>query len=91
MDWQPYCVAGIWRRYEGEDGRSLVGMTMMTVNADGHAVMARMHKPGDEKRSVVILRPTDYDEWLHTTNVEAARAMLQLFPADGMAAEAAGK
>ncbi|MDN7910145.1 SOS response-associated peptidase family protein [Burkholderia cepacia] len=80
-DWQPYCVAGIWRRYDGEDGRSLVGMTMMTVNADGHAVMARMHKPGDEKRSVVILRPVDYDEWLHTENAEAARAMLQLFPA----------
>ncbi|MBR8283629.1 SOS response-associated peptidase family protein [Burkholderia vietnamiensis] len=86
-DWQPYCVAGIWRRYEGEDGRSLVGMTMMTVNADGHAVMGRMHKLGDEKRSVVVMRPADYDEWLHTKNVEAARAMLQLYPADGMVAE----
>ncbi len=59
-------------------------MTMMTVNVDGHAVMGRMHKPGDEKRSVVILRPADYDEWLHTNNVEAARAMLQLFPATRM-------
>ncbi|AOJ31143.1 hypothetical protein WJ16_06230 [Burkholderia metallica] len=77
-----YCVAGIWRRYDGEDGRSLVGMTMM-----GHAVMGRMHKPGDEKRSVVILRPTDYDEWLHTTNVEAARGMLQIYPAGEMVAE----
>lgn len=86
-DWQSYCVAGIWRRYDGDDGRTLVGMSMLTVNADGHAVMARMHKPGDEKRSVVILRPTDYDEWLHTTNVEAARAMLQLYPAGGMQTE----
>ncbi|KWE79364.1 hypothetical protein WT54_27550 [Burkholderia territorii] len=59
-------------------------MSMLTVNADGHAVMGRMHKPGDEKRSVVILRPADYDEWLHTENVEAARTLLQLYPADDM-------
>ncbi|RQT33418.1 SOS response-associated peptidase family protein [Burkholderia contaminans] len=85
--WQSYCVAGIWRRYDGDDGRSLIGMSMMTVNADGHAVMGRMHKPGDEKRSVVILRSADYDEWLHTKNVEAARSMLQLYPADNMAVE----
>ncbi len=61
-------------------------MTMMTVNADGHAVMGRMHKPGDEKRSVVILWPSDYDEWLNTKNVEAARSLLQLYPADDMVA-----
>ncbi|EKS9844489.1 SOS response-associated peptidase family protein [Burkholderia cepacia] len=86
-DWQPYCVAGIWRRYDGEDGRSLIGMSMMTVNADGHALMERMHKPGDEKRSVVILRQADYEEWLHTTNVEVARAMLQLYSSCDMIAE----
>jgi len=86
-DWQPYCVAGIWRRYDGEDGRSLIGMSMMTVNADGHALMERMHKPGDEKRSVVILRQADYEEWLHTTNVEVARAMLQLYSSRDMIAE----
>ncbi|KVV30264.1 hypothetical protein WK78_00660 [Burkholderia cepacia] len=48
-----------------------------------------MHKPADEKRSVVILRPADCDEWLHTTNPDAARAMLQLYPAEDMAAEPA--
>lgn len=85
-DWRTYCVAGIWRRYEGEDGHSLVDMSMLTVNSDGHAVMGRMHKPVDEKRSVVILRPADYDEWLHTKNVEIARAMLQLYSADKMIA-----
>ncbi|KVM69928.1 hypothetical protein WJ61_22520 [Burkholderia ubonensis] len=86
-DWRSYCVAGIWRRYDDADGRSLIGMSMLTINADGHPVFARMHKPSDEKRAVVILRPADYDEWLHTKNVEAARAMLQLYPADEMAAE----
>ncbi|KUZ32985.1 SOS response-associated peptidase family protein [Burkholderia territorii] len=85
-DWQSYCAAGIWRRYYGDDGRTLLGMSMLTVNAEGHAVMGRMHKPGDEKRSVVILRPADYDEWLHTSNVEAARTLLNLLPADEMIA-----
>lgn len=90
-DWQSYCVAGIWRRYDGDDGRTLVGMSMLTVNAEGHAVMGRMHKPGDEKRSVVILRPADYDEWLHSTNSEAARTMLQLYPAEDMWTDAVSK
>lgn len=47
-------------------------MTMLTVNVDEHRVMKHMHRLGDEKRSIVILRPADYDEWLHTTNGEAA-------------------
>lgn len=45
-----------------------------------------MHKPDDEKRAVVILHPDDYEEWLTTSNVEAARAMLQLYPATEMSA-----
>ncbi|VWC58284.1 gp33 [Burkholderia contaminans] len=86
-DWQPYCVAGLWRRYDGDDGRTLVGMSMLTVNADGHTVMGRMHKADDEKRSVVVLYPTDYDEWLHTKNTEVARSMLKLYPAGEMISE----
>nr|WP_249180590.1 SOS response-associated peptidase family protein [Burkholderia vietnamiensis] len=86
-DWQPYCVAGLWRRYDGDDGRTLVGMSMLTVNADGHTVMGRMHKADDEKRSVVVLYPTDYDEWLHTKNTEVARSMLKLYPAGEMLSE----
>lgn len=66
-------------------------MSMVRVNGDTHPVMSRMHKPGDEKRSVVILRPDDWEEWLTTSNADAARAMLQLFPADEMVAEPAPK
>ncbi len=46
--------------------------------------MSRMHNPDDEKRPVVTLRSDDWEEWLKTPNVEAARAMLQLYPADEM-------
>ena len=42
-----------------------------------------MHEHGAEKRSVVILWPHDWEEWLTTSNVEASRAMLQLYPAGG--------
>ncbi|KGB98139.1 hypothetical protein DM81_2641 [Burkholderia multivorans] len=62
-------------------------MAMITVNADGHPIMSRMHRPDDEQRSVVILRAGDWEEWLTTSNVEAARAMLQLYPADEMVTE----
>ncbi len=44
--------------------------------------MFRMRKLGDETWSVVILRTHDWEEWLTTPNVEAARARLQLYPAD---------
>lgn len=77
-------VAGIWLTPKDLDGTPRHVMPMITVNADGHPVMSRMHKPDDEKRSVVILRPDDWEEWLTTPNVEAARAVLQISPADDM-------
>ncbi|KVD50331.1 hypothetical protein WS61_31505 [Burkholderia sp. ABCPW 11] len=88
VDRPTMCVAGIWRTLTNQDGAEHHVMSMITVNADGHPLMSRMHKPADEKRSVVILRPDDWEEWLTTANVEAARAMLQLYPADEMYAEA---
>jgi len=83
-DWRTMCVAGIWRTLTGPDGADHHTMSMITVNGEGHAIFSRMHKPGDEKRAVVILHPNDWEEWLTTSNVEAARAMLQLYPADDM-------
>ncbi|WP_082722294.1 SOS response-associated peptidase [Burkholderia mayonis] len=90
-NWRPLCVAGIWRAWKGADGDETLAMAMPTVNADEHPLMKHMHHPGDEKRSVVILRPADYDEWLHAKNVDAARTMLQFYPADEMAAESVSK
>ncbi len=62
-------------------------MSMITVSGEGHPIFSRMHKPEDEKRAVVILRPEDWEEWLTTSNAEAARAMLRLYPANDMSAE----
>ncbi|ETP65931.1 hypothetical protein BDSB_11555 [Burkholderia dolosa PC543] len=57
------------------------------IRRAGHPIMRHMHRPGEEKRSVVILRPEDWEEWLMTSNVEAARAMLRLYPSEDMVAE----
>ena len=48
----------------------------------------RYHKPGDEKRSVVIIRPDDYEDWLSCRNTDQARSFLQFYPVDAMHAEA---
>ena len=45
---------------------------MITLNADGHPLLKRFHRLGDEKRSVVIVRPEDYFEWLESRSVRAA-------------------
>lgn len=48
--------------------------------------MPRFHKPGAEKRSVAVLRPEQYDDWLGCRSTNEARSFLSLFPADEMAA-----
>lgn len=60
----PLGIAGIYRKWKGPDGREVFTFAMLTVNADGHPIMRRFHKPEDEKRMVVILDPKDYGEWL---------------------------
>lgn len=58
---------------------------MLTINADDHPLMRRFHKPDDEKRSVAILEPAHYEDWLHTTP-DKARMFLRPFPAERMTA-----
>ena len=69
----PLGVAGIYTRWQGPDGRVTFTFAMLTVNADGHPVFGRMHKPGEEKRMVVLLDPKDYGEWLTCPVDQAAR------------------
>lgn len=82
-----FAIAGLWRAWEDSEGVSL-SFTMLTVNANDHPLMKRFHRPGDEKRSVVILRPEEYGDWLGSRSTDEARSFLNLYPADEMAAEA---
>ena len=70
-DGAPMGVAGIYRAWTAPDGQRLFTFAMLTVNADGHPVMQHFHRPEDEKRMVVILRPEEYGEWLSCSVREA--------------------
>jgi putative SOS response-associated peptidase YedK len=48
---------------------------MLTVNADKHPVMNQFHKPGDEKRTPVIIAPELHDSWLSANPDQAADMM----------------
>jgi putative SOS response-associated peptidase YedK len=70
-----FAVAGIWDRWEDPAGGSVVhSFSLLTVNADGHPVLARMHRPGDEKRSIVPVAPEQYDDWLGAMGRDLVRA-----------------
>ncbi|EIN00419.1 hypothetical protein WQE_15351 [Paraburkholderia hospita] len=83
----PTAIAGLWRAWEQADGMPTLSFTMLTVNADEHCLMRRFHKPGEEKRSVVIVRPDAYADWLSCKSADEARSFLHLYPADEMFAE----
>ncbi|MBX9348693.1 SOS response-associated peptidase [Chromobacterium vaccinii] len=43
---EPFAVAGMWREWQEPDGGVSHAFTQITINADDHALMRRMHKPG---------------------------------------------
>ncbi|MEX3816313.1 hypothetical protein AB3X96_39940 [Paraburkholderia sp. BR13439] len=49
--------------------------------------MKRFHKPGAEKRSVVIVPPAQYGDWLSCGSTDEARSFLKLYPVEAMHAE----
>lgn len=78
-------VAGLWRDWP--DGAFT--FTMLTVNADHHPVMKRMHAPGKEKRGIVIVPRSQWDNWLTCRDREVARSFLALPPAKNLVTEPA--
>ena len=88
---EPFAVAGVYQSYQEADGTLTYAFTQLTMNADEHPVMKRFHRPGDEKRSLIVVRPEDYDDWLSCSDPERARSFFQLTPADRMKAEPAPK
>ena len=63
-DGQPLGIAGLWSWWKSPAGDELLSFTMLTINADAHPVMCNYHRPGDEKRMIVLLRQEDFDAWL---------------------------
>lgn len=72
----PFGIACLWDRWKDPaSGELVVSFSMLTVNADEHPVMCQFHKPGDEKRTPVIVSPHLYDAWLSADTDQATELM----------------
>ena len=75
-DQQPFGIACLWDRWtDPASGELIVSFSMLTVNADEHTVMNQFHKPGDEKRTPVIISPEYHGDWLGADLADAAALM----------------
>ena len=71
-DGTPWGLAGLWNVWtDKETGAIHESYTMLTLNADHHPLMSRMHKPDpklppdqQDKRSVISIELPDVDIWL---------------------------
>ena len=80
VDGKPMGVAGIWERW-AKDGTDIISFTLLTVNANSHALLHRYQQNGNEKRMPVILGEGAYDAWLNT-KPEKAREFMRAYSAN---------
>lgn len=86
-DGDPWGLAGLWNVWrDPATGEEVESYTMLTINADAHPLMSRMHKPDpklgpdkQDKRSVIPIELADVDQWLAGT-VQEASELLRLAP-----------
>ena len=70
----PLGLACLWERWvEPETQQIVASFAMLTVNADAHPVLNRFHKPGEEKRSPVLLPLDQWQHWLSATPEQALK------------------
>lgn len=86
-DGRPWALAGLWNTWvDRVTGQPFESYSMLTVNADDHPVMSRMHKPKldpttrrpraqQDKRSVVSIEARDVGAWLFGTVQQAQRLL----------------
>ena len=85
VDGEPMGVAGLWESWTGAEGDVIVSYTLLTVNANSHALMNRYQQPGNEKRMLAILNEGAYDAWL-SARPEKAREFMRAYPANWLTA-----
>ena len=92
-DGEMWGLAGLWSTWtDKQTGEIVDSFTMLTLNADAHALMSRMHRPDpkrpphtQDKRSVVPIDFENVDTWLYGTQLEAAE-LVRLQPIEVFAA-----
>lgn len=83
QDGLPWGLAGLWNTWiDRATGEVFESYTMLTVNADDHPLMSRMHKPDpklsadqQDKRSVVAIEQNNAERWLQGSNAEAVELL----------------
>lgn len=93
-DGAPWGLAGLWNTWTDKASGELVeSYTLLTLNADQHPLMRRMHKPDpklgpdqQDKRSVVPIELADVDTWLFGSAEQAAE-LVRLAPVERFNAE----
>ena len=85
VDGKPMGVAGLWEFWTGPEGDTISSYTLLTVNANSHALMHRYGHGGSEKRMPAVLNEGAYDAWL-TAHPEKAREFLRAYPANWLTA-----
>ena len=88
-DGLPMGIAGLWSWWKSPQGEILHSFTMLTINAESHALMRQFHKPTDEKRMVVILPENRHDDWL-CAGPDDSVDFLRLYPVDALKADVPG-
>ncbi len=92
-DGSPLALAGLWNDWaDPATGEILASYTMLTMNCDGHLLLARMHKPDpklpadrQDKRTVVPLDEADWKAWLNGSVAQAV-GLLRVPPVGSLAA-----
>jgi putative SOS response-associated peptidase YedK len=80
VDGKPMGVAGLWERWTQGD-EDIISFTLLTVNANSHALMNRYGQNGNEKRMPAILNEGAYGAWL-SAPLEKAREFMRAYPAN---------
>jgi putative SOS response-associated peptidase YedK len=78
-DGRTWGLAGLWSEWKDPaTGEIVPSYTMLTMNADAHPLMSRMHKPDpklaaheQDKRSIIAVHHDDWDTWLQGPHDEA--------------------
>lgn len=80
-DQQPTALAGLWERWQGQDGSEIESCTIIVTS--GNELMQPIHD-----RMPVILPKADWEQWLDCKNTDAKglQAMLTQYPSEEMVA-----
>ncbi len=79
IDGQPMGAAGVWARWTGDEGETIISFAMITINANAHELMNRYGQPGNDKSMPAILNEGAYDAWLQA-KVNKAKEFLRAYP-----------